>query len=176
VGSCLVSSRFTLHQTDLTYSPPVWQVGPRSSVFGAIGARSAMFLHEDYTTSTTVFQQAKDSFYGIGPIGGLGYSLVMDQSQIYVKAEGGNLFAFAHSLDREMVVANNSTLTQAVEGSSFRGVPMLGIEAGVVFYQSERSSLGVSYRFDYWWNLGGLGGSSLDWSRHQIEFDLRRRF
>jgi len=34
----------------------------------------------------------------------------------------------------------------------------------------------VANRFDYWWNLGGVSGGRLDWNRHQLGVEFRRRF
>jgi hypothetical protein len=176
VGSCLVSSRFTLNQTDLTYSPPVWRWNGESSFFGAVGARGVTLVHEDSTNSTFVFQQAKDSYYGAGPVVALGLASPLRETQFYARVEGGSLFGSGSSLTREMVVDQNATTIQAVQLSGFRSVPMLGAEVGFTTFSTRNSVFVFAYRFDYWWNLGGVGGGRLDWNRHQLGVEFRRRF
>src|SRR5579864_2777127 len=109
VGSCIVSSRLTLNQMDLTYTSPGLALSRTASIFGEIGSRAAVFFHEDYTTALTVFQQAKSTDSGLGPVAAIGFSWIYKPGQFYVKVEGGNLFSWVHQFDREMVVLNNAT-------------------------------------------------------------------
>jgi len=176
VGSCIVASHFTLNQMDLTYRSPMLPIGSIFGLFAEIGSRGAVFYREDYTNASTVFQQTKSTDAGFGPVGGLGFSLLLGKGQVYVKADGGNLFSWAHQLDREMVVVNNAAQIQAAEMNGFHGVPMLGVEAGIMFYEGPYLTLGVRYRFDQWWGLDNLGGSMVSWDSNGVYFDLRWRY
>ncbi|HLW67573.1 MAG TPA: hypothetical protein VKS79_19815 [Gemmataceae bacterium] len=176
IGSCIVNSHFTLNQIDLTYTSPTLPLTNLFGLFAEIGSRGAVFFREDYTNSSTVFQQAKSTDAGVGPVCGLGLSFFLGKGQVYVKADGGSLFSWAHQLDREMVVGNNSTQIQANEINGFHSVPMLGIEVGALLYEGPYLTFGVKYRFDQWWGLDNLGGSEISWDSNGVEFDLRWRY
>jgi hypothetical protein len=176
IGSCIVASHFTLNQIDLTYQTPILPVGGMIGLFGEVGTRAAVFFREDYTNSSAVFQQSKSTDAGFGPVGGLGISLFLRKVQLYVKADGGSLFSWAHQLDREMVIVNNAAQIQAAETNGFYSVPMLGVEVGALFYEGPYVTIGVRYRFDQWWGLDNLGGSSISWDSNGVQFDFRWRF
>jgi len=97
----------------------------------------------------------------------------VSKAQFYAKVDGGSLFSWAHQLDREMVAG---TPVQAAQLNGFYSVPMLGVEVGALFYEGPYLTFGVRYRFDQWWGLDNLGGSSISWDSNGLQFDLRWRY
>jgi hypothetical protein len=175
VGSCLASSQLTLHQLDLSWStPPVW-LNQNWSIFAQLGVRAASFLHEDSTTSLAIFQQAKERFAGVGPVGGMTLTCLLRDMQLYCTLDSGELFGAASQLDREMAILKHSTRIVADSASASQNVTMLGVEAGIIVYSSDRLSAGIGYRFDQWWNLVHVRETRLNWSNHSIELQFRWR-
>ena len=175
VGSCLASSRLTLQQLDLFWStPPAW-IGGDLSLFAQVGVRAASFIHEDSTNSLAIFQQAKDRYAGVGPVGGINASLLFKEFQLYGSVDAGELFGTASQFDREMAILKHSTRVISDSISSPQNVTMLGVQAGIILFSTDRLSIGIDYRFDQWWNLARLRGPTLDWSNHAIGFQFRWR-
>ncbi len=137
--------------------------------------RAASFIHEDTTTSTSIFQQAKDRFSGVGPVGGIGLSYLLSQCQFYGLIDAGEMFGAAGQFVREMAVLNSGTriISDAIRRSE--NVAMLGVQAGMIFYSSNRVSLGIGYRFDQWWNLVRLRGGVVNWTNNAFDFQIRWR-
>jgi hypothetical protein len=176
VGSAQVSTRYTINQLDLTYQTPAWHWTHELGIFGLAGLRGATFLLEDDTASSTIGQQAKDSFYGGGPFAGFGYSCDFSPIVLFLRFDCGGMPGTSYQLDQELVVSNSASRIQAVALQGFQNVWTLRIESGVVWRTGWNGEACVKYRFDRWWGLDSLAGSTLGWTDNSVNLEFCWRF
>lgn len=179
-GAALAYSRIDRTVVDLGYGNRL-PLGPLD-VVANVGGRLGIFYHQDRSLGLGISSFTSTHFLGGGPL----YQMELrwwstrpdldgDRGgwHLCTRVGGSVLFGRVRQSYREAVGFPYLPSYIDVRGESPRTVPTFEVECGVAFRPfSERTFLRLGYRYEKWWNLGGLDPDRYSLATHSFVLRL----
>jgi hypothetical protein len=177
-GAALVRSFVERTAVDFAYGNRV-SLGPLD-LMAAVGGRLGVFYEEDRSLGLGISSLASTHFVGGGPLiqGELRWWLTRPEPEhggwnLYSRVGTSLLFGRARQSFREAVGDPYFPAFTEVRGEEGRFVPTFEVECGLGFRPfSDRTIIRIGYRFEQWWNVGGLDAERFHLGSHSITFRL----
>jgi hypothetical protein len=170
-GPASLRGRFDFNVADLTYASHELSLWSWADMRWHIGLRFANVFFDDRLSQPfalaagdgVIEQRFSDHFYGFGPVFGLQLSGNLHEQMLswLIRVEGSWVFgriSQSYSQFGPAVDAGGSPLGFRAPFSTSQDAPNLNVQAGLCCRPRPGLDLFAGYQFEYWWEVGRLGG------------------
>lgn len=162
-GDGWLHSRLDMDVFDFDYATPKISLGQRLELRGRFGVRLADVFFDSRAQGQFVEQHASNHFLGAGPHAGLDvwYHCNVPGLALFARADGALPVGRVHQDFEEILVfSDGSVAGSAASQGGTRAVPTLNAQLGVSWQPpGTRLRFTTGYEFEYWWDIGHVGGS-----------------
>src|SRR5262249_36804933 len=163
-GNGVLRSRLNLQIVRLDYAKDEFALGADTFLRWQAGLLLQACFFDNQLQTATLFEQARNSFYGAGPHAGLSISRRLG-NEVCVYGRGEGALAVGYNTVQNFVVgirgANNLPNSGSANQEESHISPSFVVEAGLAWKPSRlpTSTFKGGYQFMQWYNLGRVGDS-----------------